>query len=281
MLKQNNKVKVKKEFDGIVKGVNPYYKTVTVVYDGGSRNETFPWGAYEIEPVTPDPEWNNARADLPQPQPAKVKPAQPTKVKSAQPTKVKSAQSQAQGFSQFAPNYWILVQPNSADEVEIDLKSRLESDSHYLMYIWSPEIDVPRYQNIKSLKTGDIVFHVDGTGIFGVSRVTEDPLKTGVPCPYGPNSPYKNMIGAERKVDFHKLIKPIDLNNNDMKNFIDQHYIPGVKGIPSAFQKGGTIHQGSYLHRLEKEIAKKFVSIVKTENLIKDKNFVNNLPQVK
>lgn len=252
MLMHNDKVIVKKEFDGIVKGVNPYYKTVTVVYDGGSRNETFPWGAYEIEPVTPDPDWDNARAALPQPQ--------------------------AQGF---APNYWILVQPNSADEVEIDLKSRLESDSHYSMYIWSPDIDAPRYQNIKFLVTGDIVFHVDGTGIFGVSRVTEDPLKTGVPCPYGPNSPYKNMIGAERKVDFHKLDKPVYLKNNNMKNFIDQHYIPGVEGSPSAFQKGGTIHQGSYLHRLEKEIAKKFVSIIKTENLIKDKNFVNNLPQVK
>lgn len=275
MLKQNNKVKVKKEFDGIVKGVNPYYKTVTVVYDGGSRNETFPWGAYEIEPVTPDPEWNNARAALPQPQPAKVKPAQPTKVK--------SAQSQAQDFSQFSQNYWILVQPNSADEVEIDLKSRLESDSHYLMYIWSPDIDVPRYRNIKSLETGDIVFHVDGTGIFGVSRVTEDSLKAGVSCPYETIATYKNMKGAERKFDFHKLIDPIDLNNNNMKNFIVPESIPGVKGSPSAFQKGGisTIHQGSYLHRLEKEIAEKFVSIVKTENLIKDKNFVNNLPQVK
>ncbi len=264
MLKQNDKVIVKKEFDGIVEGVNEGRKTVTVVYDGGSRHATFPWGAYEIEPVTPDPDWDNARAALPQPQPAKVKPAQ----------------SQAQVFSQFSQNYWILVQPNSADEVEIDLKSRLESDSHYSMYIWSPDIDAWRYKNIKFLKTGDIVFHVDGTGIFGVSRVTEDPLKTGVPCPYVTNATYKNMKGAERKVDFHKLIKPIDLNNNNMKNFIDQHYIPGVEGTPSAFQKGGTIHQGSYLHRLEKEIAKKFVSIVKTENLIKDKNFVNNLPQV-
>ena len=272
MLKQNDKVIVKKEFDGIVEGVNKGRKTVSVVYDGGSRHETFPLGAYEIEPVTQDPEWDNARAVLPQPQPAKVKPAQPTKVK--------SAQSQAQGFSQ---NYWILVQPNSADEVEIDLKSRLESDSHYLMYIWSPEIDVPRYQNIKSLKTGDIVFHVDGNGIFGVSRVTEDSLKTGVSCPYETIATYENMKGAERKFDFHKLIDPIELNNNNMKNFIDQYRISRVGGIPSALQKGGTstIHQGSYLHRLEKEIAKKFVSIVKTGNLIKDKNFVNNLPQVK
>lgn len=257
MLKQNDKVIVKKEFDGIVEGVNEGRKTVTVVYDGGSRHETFPWGAYEIEPVTPDPDWDNARAALSE--------------------EVKPAQSQAQGFAQ---NYWILIQRNSAGEVEIDLKSRLESDFHYSMYIWSPDIDAWRYQNIKFLKTGDIVFHVDGNGIFGVSRVTEDPLKTGVPCPYGTNATYKNMKGAERKVDFHKLIKPIDLNNNNMKNFIDQHYIPGVEGSPSAFQKGGTIHQGSYLHRLEKEIAKKFVSIVKTGNLIKDKNFVNNLPQV-
>ena len=148
------------------------------------------------------------------------------------------------------------------------------------MYIWAPDINAWRYQNIKFLKPGDIVFHVDGTGIFGVSRVTEDPLKTGVPCPYVTNATYKNMKGAERKVDFHKLIEPIDLNNNNMKNFIDQNYISGVKNMPSAFQKGGTIHQGSYLHRLEKEIAKKFVSIVKTGNLIIDKNFVNNLPQV-
>lgn len=253
MLKQNDKVIVKKEFDGIVEGVNEGRKTVTVVYDGGSRHATFPWGAYEIEPVTPDPDWDDARAALPQPQP------------------------QTQGFSQ---NYWILVQPNSADETEIDLKSRLESDSHYSMYIWAPDINAWRYQNIKFLKPGDVIFHVDGTGIFGVSRVTEDPLKTGVPCPYVTNATYKNMKGAERKVDFHKLIKPIDLNNNNMKNFIDQHYIPGVEGTPSAFQKGGTIHQGSYLHRLEKEIAKKFVSIVKTDNLIIDKDFVNNLPQV-
>ena len=271
MLQKNNKVIVKKEFDGIVEGVNEGRKTVSVVYDGGSRHEPFPWGAYEIEPVTPDPDWNNARAALPQPQPAKVKPAQPTKVK--------SAQSQAQGFSQ---NYWILVQPNSADEVEIDLKSRLESDSHYSMYIWSPDIDAPRYQNIKSLKPGDVIFHVDRTGIFGVSRVTEDPLKTDASCPYVTNATYKNMKGAERKFDFHKLIDPINLNNNNMKNFIVPKSIPGVGGIPSAFQKGGTstIHQGSYLHRLEKEIANEFVSIVKTGNLIKDKNFVNNLPQV-
>lgn len=258
---------MKKEFDGIVEGVNRHYKTVSVVYDGGSRHVTFPWGAYEIEPVTPDPEWDNERAALP----AKVKPAQPTKVKPAQP--------QAQGFSQ---NYWILVQPNSADEVEIDLGSFLNKKPHYLMYIWSPDIDAPRYQNIKFLKTGDIVFHVDGDGIFGVSRVTEDSLKTGVSCPYETIATYENMKGAEQEVDFHKLIKPIDLNNNNMKNFIDPEYIPHVVGIPSAFQKGGTstIHQGSYLHRLEKEIANKFVSIVKTGNLIIDKNFVNNLPQV-
>ena len=233
MIKKDDLVIVRGQFNGKVFGINPGKKTVTVDYNGGY--EDFPWGSPDVDPVNPDTDWDNARKNLL----ANVKTSQPQ--------------------NRFSMNYWIVVESQSR-------KVFTPNGT-----IWSPSTanitsgNKASYENIKALKMGDVIFHVVKHHIAGVSIVTSGIQPA--PCPYPKGSAFYGMSGYQVSVKW-LFIPPIDLSTNQMKNFIKNNYIPGVPNSPSAFQSDGTIWQGAYLNRLELEIAKHFISNIKDPALV-------------
>jgi len=145
MIKKDDLVIVRGQFNGKVFGINPGKKIVTVDYDG--RYEDFLWGSPDVDPVNPDTDWDAARNNL------------------------------LANVKRFSRNYWIVVESQSREEYEPD--GTIWSPANITSG------NKASYESIKDLKKGDVIFHVVNHHITGVSIVTSGFQPAPCPYPEG------------------------------------------------------------------------------------------------